>query len=52
MNEFVKDHFVGSWDKMLYDDYLCLMASNNQQMQREEVERESESLKCGQLLST
>ena len=27
------DHVVASLEKMLYDDYLCLVASNKQQIQ-------------------
>ena len=32
-------HIVASLDKTLYDDYLCLVASNKQQIQWTEIRR-------------
>ena len=32
-------HVVASLDKMLYDDYLCLVASNKQQIQWKKIWR-------------
>jgi len=38
-------------DKALYDDYLCLVASNKQQIQWSEVKETNGKLENGQLLS-
>jgi len=38
-------------DKALYDDFLCLVASNKQQIQWQEVKETTGKLENGQLLS-
>jgi len=40
-----------SFDKALYDDYLCLVASNKQQINWEEIKEATGKLGNGQLLS-
>jgi len=42
---------VASLDKALYDNYLCLMSSNKQQINWEEVKEATGKLGNGQLLS-
>ena len=42
-------HIVASLDKMLYDDYLCLVALNKQQIQVERSQTLTGKLKNSQL---
>ena len=44
-------HVVASFDKALYDDYLCLVASNKHKFTWEEAKRQSENLENDQLPS-
>ena len=44
-------YVVASLNEALYDDYLCLVASNKQQFTWEEVKRQPENLENGELLS-
>jgi len=45
------NHIVVSLDKVLYNDYLCLVASNKKQIQWWEVKNTTEKLENSQLLS-
>ena len=44
-------HIVASMDKTLYDDYLCLVASNQQQIQRQKIAEIYGTLEHWKLLS-